>query len=909
MATNNVGNGQHSVSTQFKDVLEGCAPFFVNPRQCIPLCLVRKISVHGRNRLINSFLGRLSTHHFNSPAGIVAGPSPAQVVPLTGALQPLLLDYFKSMDLDAAEVKSRSSQFDSWFGVIDGCHRHSAIIMLMNSDPAWDGYQWQVNLLRGGFPLQRYKQMARIYNGLNAPIFHISLTLYDELKGLKDEWDREIAARNGQKPTSKEIAKSYDGSSHVSDSALIQTANTTFRLSHSVIDTIGEISNSERPDLCILMYKEKNHLVQDQVTEDEVSRNMDCRIYKKFITLHSIRGSRAFMNATATDKENGEFAQILTLHRAKEICRANNFKSVKNTSISEQFEIAIDAINEINKFKKFLDEEDWPDEMKPIRDNILRNPSFDNDIIENRGNDRHVLDKLLDFYQRLFPQKVGLKMKKFERSFQAEDENEDDIDVSVLTQSADLVTNNDFQTPTEIADNEFSPASVSKENESAIETLDVLNELQLSLYCKTWIQYENEVRTTGDRLFDLIISDLPFNHSPSANNPNRTYMTYMDDAALLEFSQHCKRMVKNGSYVVFFIHPRVFVRLSDALHKCGFMVMERPGSAIRSQEGLQGSRLSIFPQNNADFLLIAKYQGAHPQGFIPNFDGDFNELGQGTKRRFASLSNVPNPQNKLVVPGTRIQVRPEEKFIGLWKELILLYSMENAYVLVQYAGAMEAVLACMESNRACVALESAENCFQYAVDRCKLMATNIIETRSQQKKRRICDQKINTSAINPQFERDVISSEESESESDINGSSSDSSSDSDDSSDHSSSSQESTINHRIDSTKPRLIQHNQIQRGMRVSLIKNEIVVGSANLLVPNDDDILYVEKLHGTSLLKFQKKGEHLVVITNIIIGAEFCKDRYLYECPGQEESPDTLGDIYQKGLYAWDLKQMGTY
>ena len=260
--------------------------------------------------------------------------------------------------------------------------------------------------------------------------------------------------------------------------------------------------------------------------------------------------------------------------------------------------------------------------------------------------------------------------------------------------------------------------------------IDYLKELNISSYAKTWVQYEQEVRTTGDKLFDFIISDLPFLHSPSTATRSKPYMTFLDDSGLKELCQHFKRMVKNGSYVLLFIHPRLFVKLSDHLEESGFIVMDKLCSAIKSQDSVQGFRLSIFPQNNSDFMLIARYQGSHPQSFNPDFSGEFNELQDGMKRRFSSISNVPGPKNKLCIQGTRSPVRTEEKNVEFVKELISLYCMENGSVYVPFAGAMEIIIACVHSGRSCVALERDERCYNLALERVKMVARNVYENMS-----------------------------------------------------------------------------------------------------------------------------------------------------------------------------------
>ena len=155
---------------------------------------------------------------------------------MTGSLNTLVSDYFKKLGLSTTEVKSRVVEFETWNGVVDGCCRHGAILKLIEERDNWKGFSWQVNLLPGGGSLQRYKQLARVLNAIQTPTFFTQITLFDILKGLKEEWDRLLAERNGNRPRGQDVANAFDGSYHLSDSHILQAANTAYRLSMKVID-------------------------------------------------------------------------------------------------------------------------------------------------------------------------------------------------------------------------------------------------------------------------------------------------------------------------------------------------------------------------------------------------------------------------------------------------------------------------------------------------------------------------------------------------------------------------------------------------------------------------------------------------------------------------------------------------
>lgn len=180
-----------SATPLFADVMDGCIYGSVNPKACIPLTETRKISTSGVERFQASMAGR-SEESDNCPVmGLVCGSDVAIVVPLTGTLKCYVRKHFESLDLDEGDLNTKIDAFDTWYGIVDGHHRHKAILRIIDAGNAgWDGFMLPVIILNGGSDLHRLKQLARSQNSRNSENYYVETTLYDLLCGLKDEYDR-----------------------------------------------------------------------------------------------------------------------------------------------------------------------------------------------------------------------------------------------------------------------------------------------------------------------------------------------------------------------------------------------------------------------------------------------------------------------------------------------------------------------------------------------------------------------------------------------------------------------------------------------------------------------------------------------------------------------------------------------
>ena len=130
----------------------------------------------------------------------------------------------------------------------------------------------------------------------------MELILYDQLKNLRDDFERMSLVRQGV--THKEVAQSYFGLQSV-DRTMTMTAFLATRLSLPVLSEIGKIMNSEYPELYT-----NNLASSNKTTPQEALRIQDCRKFRSFLKLNSLYASSAFMNHNHKDHPDGTEPQI-----------------------------------------------------------------------------------------------------------------------------------------------------------------------------------------------------------------------------------------------------------------------------------------------------------------------------------------------------------------------------------------------------------------------------------------------------------------------------------------------------------------------------------------------------------------------------------------------------------------------
>ena len=220
--------------------------------------------------------------------GIACGTDTPILVRLSGSNVTHALEYFRTKGLSEAEAKERVKERSVWYGIIDGEHSYHAITHLMETKKRWEGYRWFVTIVKEGFSIERYRQLARMQNERHNDRFFVEFTFFDMISNMKTEYDRlcKIQAR----VVAQDVVNQYCGYSVTTKkmSTLLQTANTVMRLPSSVIKVIGKISNEEHPEWvlsCPRLNKSKAGSLNDVLSKE------DCRVFRNFIHITSLKSA------------------------------------------------------------------------------------------------------------------------------------------------------------------------------------------------------------------------------------------------------------------------------------------------------------------------------------------------------------------------------------------------------------------------------------------------------------------------------------------------------------------------------------------------------------------------------------------------------------------------------------------
>lgn len=171
-------------------------------------------------------------------------------------------------------------------------------------------------------------------------------------------------------------------------------ASVAVRLPANFFATMGEIMNSDHTDLC---QSETTFSSICFLTDPTSQQLKDSLVYRNMLKLHSIYYSSSFMKSKL---EADIESQINTTHRLKYICK-NGFKTFHSVVVCEQFRLAKLALDDIVKFKTYLREQGWPENMDPIKLSMQRTTMFDSEPSSNNDNEftilpstRYLLSKL-----------------------------------------------------------------------------------------------------------------------------------------------------------------------------------------------------------------------------------------------------------------------------------------------------------------------------------------------------------------------------------------------------------------------------------------------------------------------------------------------------------------------------------
>ncbi len=746
------GNMSRKVMTHFKDIMIHAKYDWINPRDCVPFVKCRANVESGIRRLMAIFDGKFKGESSNG-GGISCGTGTPMVVPLTGSLLQYVYKHFKSEGFSEKEVKERVAERSVWYGIVDGGQSHEALIRLMDKYKSWEDYEWYVTLVPSGYTLERYRQLARLQNERHDSKFFVEITFYDMISNMRIEYERLLQIKH--RVSGVDVANEYIGYSLTDKkfSTIVQTANTVIRLPKSVLEAIGEITNAEHPELAISNCRINTHGVK---TIEEMMDRYDCRIFRHFIHITSLKSAKTFMNAK---DRNGERAQLCTIHRAKDLYSQNNFtKAIKPEQITKQYELSVYAIEEEQKFLEFISPDGWPTEMNSIRTNLLQTTLLDVEIEANRGKVQ-LLGSLSNSYKRHFP--VKFAMKKTLSGKQNNRTGKDQPSTPSMSNADNTKTtnknlcnefgerskpgkverdksDNNNRTEDEQGDADISELpntnSLEKEvnetnnnrNEAPIKKEDVqdpLVERGISCHNMRWQDYMNEIWTSKSAQVDAIITEPP--EAPSRSflvqtSRKKTSVNLKEELPhkeALEAAKFGRRILKPGGYFIVLVPIDLFQEWYEALVFNGYNVLPKLVTFSYDPLTIPTRTDSDFPYGKEEHCVVARVPGQHPENFNPNYGCQFNMINCKSTRRSTVVTNIAAPKNRLCVPNSRAPFRMSEKPIPLLSEMVDLWVPPYGTVLDMYAGTLTLPIACIQTSRRCIALEKDKACFKSAVNR------------------------------------------------------------------------------------------------------------------------------------------------------------------------------------------------
>ncbi len=691
---------EERVQVMLEHVTKDCNLDEIDPIQCIPLYLIRQKSVPAVRKLVAIFEGKASSDH--SISGIASGLPSSVVVPLVNDLEPFIIDYFILEGYTEQDAKAMKAAHKDWYGIIDGCHFHAAIIELKRISPTkWSEFLWKVIVVKPDKSMAEYRQLARVQNEKNKAFYIHESTIFDLLKGLRLEYDELFrkALKNsrtgvrGAKINYKVVAERYDGGDHTKNTYIRQAVSVAVRISEKTIDAIGTVCNEDCAELILCDEKMNNSNLK---TVDEVYSREDSRLFRNFICFGALRGAKAFMNAVLDGHED---AQVNTIFRLRHWSEHNRFKPAQASLVTEQFNLSLLALKEEEKFLSLINEERWPSNMENTNENLLRSTIFDNEIRLNSGNDKDVLPSIWRSFKRLYPTKGKIIEESLERQVDHTEHDEEDTPPSPPDDQTNFNDENDEEKRHEEELRRKKEKIINECNGKRSAADDHLKEIGISSYQMSFMDYTKEVCNTSSPKVDLVVSSIPKETT---------------DDELKELPIFCKNVLKQGSYGFFILSEKQFTFLNQAFEDTDFKVMEHSFKILYDTTTIQRRSTGDFPQRHGDLALMTKSQGMHPEGFHPVFDDHV---------KFSSMLNIKCCQNKLRKPKQIASLCTSEKSIDLFNHIIKMLTPTGGSVLDPIAGPMTASISCLETGRSCISIESNADYFKFAMGRTRIYAT------------------------------------------------------------------------------------------------------------------------------------------------------------------------------------------
>lgn len=702
-------------------ITEGCTILDINPSCCIPMFLSRGKSENAVKRLAALLNGDGNENQKKyGLTGMVSGTPTSVVVPLVGNLSFVLDNYLSDKYDDDEDITFHRNTHSEWYGIIDGSHYHCALMELCVKYPTrWNGVKWKVFCVRAGLETSEYRKLAIVQNERNKQMYHYESTLFDTLHTLRsiyeDLYDERLkASRRGARGVSihhRDVAHKYDGGDHTRNTTVRQAVSVATRLSMKTINAIGEVLNMNCADIILNSSK----LNSDNLTSSSsVMEQYDCRLFRTFLCTSTLRGAKNFMNAV---KEGDEDAQVNCIYRARHWSEENEYRSIKPTELNKQFFLSKLALEEERKFLAFIEQDEWPNNMETIHENLLHTITYDHELDENKGNSIDILPVLWSSFKRLYPGRAkGLeeRMNYGDQSDPSDKNNPDDDENGELPENPEPSTtsNEDSEVSEEerkrLEEEEAKSQEIERQRKLRMIADEHLSNISINTYELCFEDFKKEVWSSNHSRVDLVLSAIPSNTS--------------DNSFVDKLPSFCKSVLKTGSYVFLILNESRFYPYHQAFTCAGFKVCEHCIPIIYETPTVKRSKSNDFPPRHSDIALIAKTQGRHPSGFKPEF---FNEStnNEASHPVFGSILNVEPCDDKLKRPKQNSAIFQDERSVKLFTRIINLFSPNDGTVLDPFCGPLTTSLACLQTERSCIAMDSSGDAFRYAKSRLRIYAT------------------------------------------------------------------------------------------------------------------------------------------------------------------------------------------
>lgn len=174
-----------------------------------------------------------------------------------------------------------------------------------------------------------------------------------------------------------EVGHAYNGGN--TRKSLSETSQTTIQMSQtamtldlSVVEALGAILKEGSTEVTV------NTKQLESTDLSFVIADNDCRVFKKFVAFHSLRGFEALFS------EKDTTIQVDTLYRLRDVCERNDYRAVWR-NITQFYELCASEHQEDEQFKEFMGN-DQTDNLGTNREGLLRCTMFVEEPMQDRCN-------------------------------------------------------------------------------------------------------------------------------------------------------------------------------------------------------------------------------------------------------------------------------------------------------------------------------------------------------------------------------------------------------------------------------------------------------------------------------------------------------------------------------------------